>query len=315
MTDAYGFACRYPDDHADLLLDALAKQDGVPREQILLGAGSSEILENCAAEFTGTPAPGRETGGTLVVADPTFELIARHASFHGAEVVKIPLKPDFGHDLPKMVAAARQGLVYICNPNNPTASLTAKSEIREAIASAPRDTIVLVDEAYHHYVESEDYESVIPLVKDHPNLVVARTFSKIYGMAGLRCGYCVAQPEIIERLRPHQSSDSVNIMALVAATASVNDSERVTSGRRLNNDARAALTQELERMGYQSIASHANFIMTDVKRPVPPLIQAMKQRKVHIGRLFPSLPNHMRITIGKEAEMKTFLSAFREALG
>ena len=170
------------------------------------------------------------------------------------------------------MAAAKQGLIYICNPNNPTASLTPKNEIREAIAKAPRDTIVLVDEAYHHYVESADYESVIPLVKDHPNLIVARTFSKIYGMAGLRCGYCVAQPEIIERLRPHQSSDSVNIMALVAATASVQDSERLTSGRRLNNDTRAALVKELDAMGYKSIASHANFIMTDVKRPVPPLI-------------------------------------------
>ena len=314
ITDAFEFACRYPDDHADLLLDALAKQDGVAREQILLGAGSSEILENCAAEFTGTPAPRRETGGTLVVADPTFELIARHAIFYGAEVVKVPLTAQFAHDLPKMVAAAKQGLLYICNPNNPTASLTQKSEIRDAIAKTPGDTIVLVDEAYHHYVESADYESVIPLVKDHPNLIVARTFSKIYGMAGLRCGYCVAQPEIIERLRPHQSSDSVNIMALVAATASVNDPERVTSGRRQNNATRASLIKELDRMGYKSIPSYANFIMTDVKRPLPPLIQAMKQRRVQIGRLFPSLPNHMRITIGKEAEMKTFLSAFRDAM-
>lgn len=312
ITDAFEFACRYPDDHADLLLDALAKQDGVPREQILLGAGSSEILENCAAEFTGTPAPGRETGGTLVVADPTFELIARHATFHDAEIVKIPLTAEFAHDLPAMVGAAKPGLIYICNPNNPTASLTPKDAIRDAIAKAPRDTIVLVDEAYHHYVESADYESVIPLVKDHPNLVVARTFSKIYGMAGLRCGYCVAQPEIIDRLRPHQSSDSVNIMALVAATASVNDPDRVTSGRRSNSETRATLVKELDRLGYKTIASHANFIMTDVKRPVPPLIQAMKERRVHIGRLFPSLPNHMRITIGKEAEMERFLSAFRE---
>jgi histidinol-phosphate aminotransferase len=182
------------------------------------------------------------------------------------------------------------------------------------IAKAPRDTIVLVDEAYHHYVDDAEYESVIPLVKDHPNLIVARTFSKIYGMAGLRCGYCVAQPEIIERLRPHQSSDSVNIMALVAATASVNDPERVTSGRRLNNETRGTLVKELERMGYKSIASHANFIMTDVKRPVPPLIQAMKERRIHIGRLFPSLPNHMRITIGKEVEMERFLAEFREVM-
>ena len=102
-----------------------------------------------------------------------------------------------------MSAAAKRGLVYICNPNNPTASLTPKSEIRDFIAGAPRDTMILVDEAYHHYVDSADYESVIPLIKDHPNLIVARTFSKIYGMAGMRCGYALGQPEAIERLRPH----------------------------------------------------------------------------------------------------------------
>ena len=314
MTDAFGVACRYPDDHTDLLLEALAKQDGVPREQILLGAGSSEILENCAAEFTGTPAPGRESGGTLVVADPTFELIASHAKFHGAEIVKVPLTPDFAHDLPKMAQAAKQGLIYVCNPNNPTASLTPKDQIRELIANVPRDTMILVDEAYHHYVDNRDYESVIPLVKDHPNLIVARTFSKIYGMAGLRCGYCIAQPQVIDQLRPRQSSDSVNVMAAVAATASINDPERVASQRKLNNDTRAALVTELERMGYKSIPSEANFIMLDVKRPVPPVIQAMKERNVRIGRLFPSLPNHARITIGKDAEMKSFLAAFRQVM-
>ena len=312
MTDAFEFACRYPDDHADQLVALLAQQDGVPPEQVLLGAGSSEILEICAIAFTGRGAERNGRGGTLVVADPTFELIARHASFHGAEVVKIPLTGSYGHDLPKMGAAAKGGLIYVCNPNNPTASLTPKNDVRELIATATRETMILVDEAYHHYVDSADYESVIPLVRDHPNLLVARTFSKIYGMAGLRCGYCVAQPELIERLRPLQSSDSVNIMALAAGIGSLTDPEQVAKNRRLNAQTRARVTAELETMGYKSIASEANFIMVDVKRPVPPLIQAMKDRKVHIGRLFPSLPNHMRLTIGREAEMKAFLSAFRE---
>jgi histidinol-phosphate aminotransferase len=173
--------------------------------------------------------------------------------------------------------------------------------------------MILVDEAYHHYADSPDYESVIPLIKDNSNLIVARTFSKIYGMAGLRCGYCVGQRETIERMRPHQTWDSVNIMALVAAIASLDDADQVATGRRLNSETKAFVTGQLDAMGYKQIPSQANFIMIDVKRPVLPLIQALKERRVQVGRLFPALPNHMRLTIGKKAEMEAFLSAFRGA--
>jgi histidinol-phosphate aminotransferase len=146
-------------------------------------------------------------------------------------------------------------------------------------------------------------------------LVVARTFSKIYGMAGLRCGYCVAQSYAIERLRERQSWDSINIMALVAATASLEDADQVTKGRALNAETRAFTTGELERMGFQTIPSQANFIMIDVKRPVVPLIASLKQRKVEVGRLFRAMPNHVRVPIGRKAEMDAFLSAFREVSG
>ncbi|MFN2508943.1 MAG: histidinol-phosphate transaminase [Chthoniobacterales bacterium] len=313
ITDAFSLACRYPDEHADLLVAALARSEGVKPDQILLGAGSGEILKICATAFTGrSQQPG---GGTLVVADPTFEAIIAHASRCGAEVVKVPLTSSFGHDLSGMAAAAKGGLVYICNPNNPTASITPKNEIRDFIAKAPRETMILADEAYHHYVESPDYESVIPLIKDHPNLIVARTFSKIYGMAGMRCGFCIAQPQTIEQMRPQQLSDSVNISALVAAIASLHDPDQLTNGRRLNREARTFVTRELQSAGYEQIPSHANFVMVNVKRPVVPLIAAMKQRNVQVGRLFPALPNHMRVTIGKKSEMERFLSAFREVLG
>jgi histidinol-phosphate aminotransferase len=314
MSDAFSLACRYPDEHADLLLDALAKINGVNRDQILLGDGSGEILKLSAVAFTGPP-DSRHGRGKLVVADPTFEAILNHATVSGAEIVKVPLTFDFSHDLAKMLAVAEQGLVYICNPNNPTASITPKNEVREHIAKAPRQTMVLVDEAYHHYVDSPEYESVIPLIKDHPNLIVARTFSKIYGMAGLRCGYCVAQRETIERMRPHQTWDSVNVMALTAATASLGDHNQVANGRQLNTQTRAFVAGELDAMGYKSIPSQANFVMVDLKRPVVPLIQAMKQRNVHVGRLFPALPNHMRVTIGKRTEMNAFLTAFRQIPG
>ena len=307
ITDSFGIACRYPDDHNNVLIDKLAKLNGVNRDQILLGDGSSEILKLCAEAFTG------KEGGSLVAADPTFEAILEQAKVNGAEVVKVPLTSStYAHDLPKMLSSAKAGLIYICNPNNPTASITPKDELHDFLAKTPPATMVLVDEAYFHFADSPDYESVIPLVNEYPNLLVARTFSKIYGMAGLRCGYCVAQKQTIDRMRARQMWDSVNIMALVAASASLDDRDQVPNGQRLNKEARTFTVGELEKLGYKTIPSQANFIMFDCKRPVAPLIQAMKERKVHVGRLFPSLPNHMRLTIGKKSEMENFVSAFKQ---
>jgi histidinol-phosphate aminotransferase len=306
ITDSFGLVCRYPDEHENVLIDKLAKLNGVNHDQILLGDGSGEILKLCAETFTGPQ------NGKLVAADPTFEAILNNASANGAEVVKVPLTSSFRHDLPKMRDSAKAGLIYICNPNNPTASITPKDELRDFIATTPPQTTILVDEAYFHYADSPDYDSVIALVKDHPNLIVSRTFSKIYGMAGLRCGYCVAQKETIDRMRRNQMWDSVNCMALAAATASLDDLDHVLNHQRLTHEAKTFVTSELDKMGYEQIPSQANFIMFDCKRPVVPLIQAMKQRKVHVGRLFPALPNHMRLTIGKKSEMERFVSAFKE---
>jgi histidinol-phosphate aminotransferase len=308
MTESFGLACRYPDEHNNLLIDKVAKLNNVDRDNILLGDGSGEILKLCAETFTGSQ------NGKLVAADPTFEAILKNASANGAEVVKVPLTSDFAHDLPKMLASAKGGLIYVCNPNNPTASITPKNELRDFIAKTPLETMILVDEAYFHYADSPDYESVIPLVKEHPNLIVSRTFSKIYGMAGLRCGYCVAQKEAVERMRRNQMWDSVNCMALAAATASLDDPDHVPNGQRLNREAKTFVISELEKMGYKQIPSQANFIMFDCKKPVVPLIKAMKEKNVHVGRLFPALPNHMRLTIGKKSEMETFLAAFREVI-
>jgi histidinol-phosphate aminotransferase len=308
MTDSFGLASRYPDEHNNQLIDKLAKLNGVNHDQILLGDGSGEILKLCAETFTGPQ------NGKLVAADPTFEAIVTGANANGAEVVKVPLTSSFAHDLPKMLAAAKGGLIYVCNPNNPTASITPKDELRDFIAKTPSDTMILVDEAYFHYADSPDYESVISLVNNHPNLIASRTFSKIYGMAGLRCGYCVAQKETVERMRRNQMWDSVNCMALAAATASLDDPDHVPNGQRLNREAKTFVITELDKMGYKQIPSQANFIMFDCKRPVVPLIQAMKQRNVHVGRLFPALPTHMRLTIGKRSEMESFLSAFREVM-
>jgi histidinol-phosphate aminotransferase len=308
MTDSFGLSCRYPDEHNNVLIEKLAKLNNVNHDQILLGDGSSEILKLCAETFTG------KDRRTLVAADPTFEPILQQAGLNGAEVAKVPLTASFAHDLPKMLAAAKRGLIYVCNPNNPTASITPKHELSDFIEKTPRETIILVDEAYFHYADSPDYESVIPLVKNHANVIVSRTFSKVYGMAGLRCGYCVAQKETLEQLRAHQMWDSVNILALAAASASLDDSDQVPNGQRLNSEAKAFTIGELDKLGHKTIPSQANFIMFDCKRPVVPLIQALKQRNVEVGRLFPALPNYMRLTIGKKSEMESFLGAFKEVM-
>jgi histidinol-phosphate aminotransferase len=307
MTDAFSLAWRYPDEHADVLTTELAKLNSVPEEQILLGDGSGEILKLCAAAFTGRDRK-------LVIANPTFEALARHASVANAEVVKVDLTPDFRHDLEKMRDTSDAGLVYICNPNNPTASITPKNEVSQFLLKIPRTTTVLVDEAYHHYVESKDYESTIPLVKDYPNLIVARTFSKIYGMAGLRCGYCVTQRQNISAMKTHQIFDSVNIMALVAATASLRDTDQVARGRKLNSEVRKMVCDELGSLGYRYIPSHANFMMIDLRREVRPVIRTLASRGVEVGRPFSPLPNFMRVTIGTNAQMKSFLAAFKEVM-
>ncbi|MEP6717866.1 MAG: aminotransferase class I/II-fold pyridoxal phosphate-dependent enzyme [bacterium] len=307
MTDAFGLAWRYPDEHEGMLIDALAKLNGVSSNQILLGNGSGEILKVSAAAFTGA-------GKKLVVGHPTFEAILAHAAVAGAEVVKINLTADYAHDLPKMLAEKNVGLIYICNPNNPTASITPKDQLRAFLAKVPAPTIVLVDEAYHHYVESNHYESVIPLIAQYPNLMVARTFSKVYSMAGLRCGYCVARPELIEAMRRQQSWDSLNIMALVAALASVQDTEQVELGRRRNTEVKNYVYSELDKSGYKYIPSHANFMMVNLRREVRPVIGAMRDRDVQVGRVFPAMPNFMRVTVGTRPQMEAFVSAFRAVM-
>jgi len=175
ITDSFGLACRYPDEHNNVLIDKLAKLNGVNHDQILLGDGSGEILKLCAETFTGTQ------NGKLVAADPTFEAILNNASANGAEVVKVPLTSSFAHDLPKMLAAAKGGLIYVCNPNNPTASVTPKDELRDFIAKTSPETMILVDEAYFHFADSPEYESVIPLVKEHPSLIVSARSRRFTG--------------------------------------------------------------------------------------------------------------------------------------
>ncbi len=304
MHDALRVAFRYPDEAADTLVSTIAKLHGVANDQVILGDGSSEILKLAAASFCG---PTRK----LVMADPTFEAIGHYARAAGAEVINVPLTLAYAHDLAKMAAIPNASLIYLCNPNNPTASITGKQVVRSFLDALPQETIVLVDEAYFHYADSADYESVIPFVQTRPNLIVARTFSKIFGMAGVRCGYGIAQRSLIERMDKQKAWDSMNVIALAGAHASLLDARYVVEGRKRNSETRQRVVSAITKLGYDVVPSQANFFMVDLKRDVKPVITAMRERGVHVGRLFPALPQHLRVTIGTPEEMQAFLSTFR----
>jgi histidinol-phosphate aminotransferase len=205
-------------------------------------------------------------------------------------------------------------MIYVCNPNNPTATLTPKAEVRAFLARVPRRTMVVVDEAYGHFADSADFESVIPLVREHPNLVVTRTFSKIYGLAGVRCGYAIAAAEAIERLGRHQAFNNLNGVAIAGARESLKDDGHVALGRRVNLANRRAAVAELEAMGYRTLPSQANFFMVDLRRPAAPVIQAMRERGVAVGRPFRAVPDFLRVTVGTADQMRAFGDAFRKVM-
>jgi histidinol-phosphate aminotransferase len=294
MRAACARAWRYPDEAAGELIDDVSKIHGLPREWFLLGDGSSEILKLAASAW-----PGK-----LVMAEPTFEAIGAYAKARGSPVANVPLDGMFAHDLARM-QAEDAALVYVCNPNNPTASVTPKTRMAAFLSAS--GSMVLVDEAYHHYADTAEYESVVPLVKTHPGLIVTRTFSKVYGMAGLRLGYAVAQPPVIEKLGAQAAWDSVNVIALAAGRASLADPAWAEQGRKRNAATRARFVAELGRRGFTVIPSQANFVMIDTRRDVKPLIASLRQRGVEVGRLFPALPKHLRVTLGRPEEMERFL--------
>lgn len=309
MRESLAVAWRYPDERVDQLAATLATLHGVAPDQILFGSGSSEILR---AAGTANLAPDRP----LVLADPTFEAIRRSAKLRGAVIVPVPLTADFRHDLPKMLAAIpHPGLIYLCNPNNPTGSITPRAEVRAFLAQVPKETAVLVDEAYFHFADSPDYETVIPLVGEYPNLIVARTFSKIYGLAGMRLGYAVAQAPMIERLQAEQSWDNVNVAVVQAAKASLADSAYIDRTKKRILESRRTTMAALEAKGLRTIPSSTNFFMVDLKKDVRPVIAGLKEKGVEVGRFFPALPTHLRVTVGTEGQMERFLGAFGLVVG
>jgi len=298
---------RYPDALAGEMRKAIAAHHGVGLDQVVLGCGSSQILQMADATYLG---PGKR----VVAAEPTFEAVLAYAAVLHADPVKVPQTADFRHDLEKMAAACdeKTGVVYVCNPNNPTGTIVSGDELSAFVARVPRSTIVLVDEAYHHFVEDRSYRTAIDLLPRSPNLVVARTFSKIYGLAGMRLGYAVASPEVIKTLGEYASWDNVNAAVLSAGLASLQDPDLAPARRKTMNDTRRLLCTELDRDGRRYIPSHANFVMIDVHGDVAPVIRAFHDRDIHVVRRFPSMPNWLRISIGKPEEMQAFVAGLRE---
>lgn len=299
-------ASRYPDGLEDEVRDAIARLHGVPRERVVLGCGSGEVLRMADMAFL-TP------GKTVVVAEPTFEAVLNYARVTRAEPVKVPLTADFRHDLPRMAAACneRTGLVYVCNPNNPTGTIVTGEELRSFLDRVPRSVTVLLDEAYHHLVEDQRYRSGFDFLERFSNLVVVRTFSKIYGMAGMRLGYGAGSEAAVEALRAHAFWNNVNVTALAAALASLAEPDLVPRQRKALNDTRRWLCAELDKDGRRYIPSEANFLMIDAGGDVAPLVQALRSKRILVGRRFPSLPSWLRVSIGTREEMASFLDALR----
>jgi histidinol-phosphate aminotransferase len=307
ITNSETIACRYPDALRMRAVHSIAALNHVAPENVVLGCGSTEILRACDAAFVGAQKQ-------LVIAEPTFEAVTYYANVCRARAVKVPLTSDFRHDLAAMARACANGvgLVYVCNPNNPTATINTRAEFADFISKVPASTSVLVDEAYFHFVEDPRYASVIDMISQHRNLIVARTFSKVYGMAGMRLGYAVGQKDAIQAIHRQLTFDNGNAAVLLAAIASLKDPEVVPLNKKRLNDSRKWVMDQLVKSGYRVIPSEANFFMVDTAAEVTPVIHAFYERKILVGRKFPSMPNWLRVTVGKPEEMQKFLAAFRE---
>ncbi|NIM52265.1 MAG: aminotransferase class I/II-fold pyridoxal phosphate-dependent enzyme [Gemmatimonadales bacterium] len=300
-------ANRYPQG-SGRMIEALAAKHGVKPENIVLGAGSTEVLK-MTVHALATPS------GRLIVAEPTYEDGPWYAGALPVEVVKVPLRSDYSHDLDQMQARASAGtgtvLVYLCSPNNPTGTLTPSADIDAWIASAPDTMYFLVDEAYFDYVEDPRYWSAIRWVPERPNVVIARTFSKVYGMAGIRLGYGIAHEETAERLRRFRVRNNANHLALVAGMASLDEAGFVERSLDVNQRGKRILHECLEDLGLDYLPSHTNFVMHRITGDLKTYREMMLERGIRVGRPFPPMLTHSRLSIGLPAEMEQFAETLK----
>ena len=304
-------ASRYPDNPADELRSAIAKHHRVLDENIVLGCGSTEVLRMACYSYLG---PRR----ALVTTEPCYEDPSVHAKKLGAPIRAVPVDASLHLDLAGMATAARgAGLVYVCNPVNPTATVhgadAVSSFVRRVLRNVPAP-MILIDEAYHHYVEDPKYATAIPIALEEPRVIVARTFSKIYGMAGLRVGYAVGHRDTIAKLERERLGSNVNVFAATAAMASLADPSHLPVEQKAVHDAKAFTRQFFERSGYRVIPSETNFMMVDVRRDVQAFQTACRERGVLVGRPFPPLKTMARISMGTMDEMRQATEIMKQVL-
>ena len=310
MNGAWKYSNRYgyPDGN---IQERIAEHHGVEPENILLGAGSGETLRVVAHTYLGH-------NDKVIGVEPTYLTVFGVASGVDADGIMLPLLEDYSQDIPAMIEATRKnyrdvGLVYLCNPNNPTGMVVSAAETRQLLDGIPEDIPVLIDEAYHHFVEDPGYDTSVPYVLEGRKVVIARTFSKIYGMAGLRLGYGIGPAEMIREMRVH-GTGSVNALVKWGGVAALEDVESEAWVRETTVRLRKQTVAELEAMGYNVIPSETNFFMVNTGRPAAEVRAAFRERGVLVGRDFPPMLDHLRVSVGSEEEMARFMTAWKEIM-
>lgn len=280
-------------------IQAVAETDDLKPEYIAAYAGSSDPLHRAVCAFN---SPTR----SLVMSDPGYEAGGRTAEFIGAKVHRIPLRKDFSHDVEAMVKAdPNAGVIYICNPNNPSGTMTSMKDIEWVVANKPKGSILLLDEAYIHFAQDE---TCAPLVKSDKDVIILRTFSKAYGMAGIRAGTALGRPDLLEKLRPY-GSGMLPITGLAAATASLRNKTLVAERRKINKDIRENVFEFLDSKKFSYVPSVSNKFMLEVGRPGMDVVNALAREKVYIGRVWKIWPTKVRVTVGTQEEMDKFKAA------
>jgi histidinol-phosphate aminotransferase len=267
-------------------------------------AGSSEPLHYTVLAYTSKERP-------YVTADPGYEAGMYAAKVNEARIIKVPLTANYAHDVKAMATAdPNAGVLYICNPNNPTGTITSREDIEYAVANKPKGSVVLIDEAYIHF---SDTTSSLDLVKADKDVIVLRTFSKLYGMAGVRCGFAVGRPDLLAKLQFY-GMNSMPIMAVAAATTSLQDKNLIPQRKKINADNRQETFDWLTANNYKFTPSQSNCFMLDTGRPGKQVLAAMAQKNVYVGRVWPAWPNYVRVTVGTRPEMEKFRIAYKEVM-
>jgi len=300
---------RYPESEAPLLRQALAQHLDVPVEEVVVGNGSNELLELLVRTFC---APDQH----VVFAEPSFVVYRLACLAQGVDFSEVALDAGYRHDLPAMARAVgpRTRLVFIANPNNPTGTHVSRSELSAFLDSVPPNVLVVLDEAYAEYADAKDYPDGLELRRRHPHAIVLRTFSKIYGLAGLRLGYAVMPRELAGYVHRVRAPFNVSSIAQAAGVAALRDREHVERTRALNLSEKAFVQAGLERLGLDVVPSQANFFLVDLKRPAGAVYEALLTHGV-IVRALPPLPSMLRITLGTRHENERCLSALETVLG